>query len=189
MSILRSTRYNPGSVYKTAPPPGPHDEAFDPRPSMDEGGAGMYDDTKGFGQDRVYSDASGRYEDAYAEGSRAYPNEERYEGYGQQQQGTPQGYGQQHYGEQSYGHPQQGEQGYGYTDEPGSGGGGGQYMFNTPGPGYIDHPAEARSRDPGQTPTVNNYQSGQGVGWGGGDGGLRRPEGVQNHPGGSKRSP
>jgi hypothetical protein len=146
MSVLRSTRYNPGSVYN-APPPGATADAWDPRPSMDEGGG--YDG-KGYGHQRDFSDASARYEDAYAEGSHAYPNEDEYG---------------------------RGEEGYGYAGAPG------QYPFSTPGGGYVDHPAEARSRDPGQTPTVNNYEAGQGVGWRGGDGGLRRPEEVRNHPG------
>ena len=152
MSILRSTRYNPGSVYNT-PPAGGHPDAWDARPSLDEGA--------GFQEDKVYehqrdsSNASGRYEDSFTEGSQVYPNDER--AYGEEQE-------------------------YGY------GGGQGQYPFSTPGGGYVDHPVEARSRDPGQTPTMNQYQPGRGVGFGGGDGGLRRPDGVQSHPGGLQRS-
>jgi len=157
MSILRSTRYNPGSVYNAQPPPGPNADAWDPRPSMDEGG-GTYDGKGGYGHQRDYSDASGQYEDAYVEGSHAYPNEAA-------------GYGGDH------------DYGYGGAQGQGQGQGQGQYPFTSQGGGYVDHPAEARSRDPGQTPTVNHYQAGQGVGFGGGDGGLRRPDGVQNHPG------
>ena len=157
MSILRSTRYNPGSVYN-APPSGPNADAWDPRPSMDEGGS-MYD-RKGYGQQKDYSDASARY-------AQAYPNAE-----GQEQDYAPgeeQGYG---YGA---------NQGYSYGQTPPQGQR--QYPFNEPGEGYIDHPAEARSRDPGQTPTLNQYQAGQGGSWGGDNGGLRRPDEVQSHPG------
>ncbi|ORY20423.1 hypothetical protein BCR39DRAFT_601503 [Naematelia encephala] len=149
MSVLRSSRYNPGSVY-SAPPVGPHADAWDARPSMES----LRDDGKPTGYQNEFSDVpgqheyanpTGRYEDAYAEGSRAYPNEAG-----------------------AYDQPQHG-----------------QYAFSTPGGGYVDHPPEAYSRDPGQTPTVNAYQAGQGWSAGGGgsnSGGLRMPEGTQRHP-------
>ena len=158
MSVLRSTRYNPGSVYNAAPPPGPNADAWDPRPSLDEPGPMYYDDNAGqYGHQREYSDATvragdnGRYQDEYDTGS----------------------------------HGQYG--GYAHQDQYDRGGqGGGQYPFTSPGGGYINHPAEARSRDPGQTPTLNHYDEGNGVGWsgGGGNSGLRRPEEVYSHPGG-----
>ena len=169
MSILRSTRYNPGSVYNT-PASGPNTDAWDPRPSMDEGGS-MYD-RKGYGQQTDHSEASARYEDAFAEGSHAYPNA------GGQEQGYAQGEDQ----DNGYG----ANQGYSYGETPPQGQR--QYASNAPGEGYIDHPAEARSRDPGQTPTLNQYQVGQSGRWGGDDGGLRRPDEVQSHPG-EERTP
>ncbi|WVW78283.1 hypothetical protein I302_100236 [Kwoniella bestiolae CBS 10118] len=158
MSILRSTRYNPGSVYNNMPPStGPNADAWDARPSMDsvrEDQAGRYG-----GHQREYSDATvrpvdeGRYDDAY--GNDGYPN--------------------QHQGQ------------YDYQDQyqrPLSGGQE-QYPFSAPGGGYVDHPAEAMHSREGITPTMNQYSEGQYVGHQGGDsGGLRRPEDAQSHPGG-----
>ncbi|WVQ98188.1 hypothetical protein IAU59_005310 [Kwoniella sp. CBS 9459] len=183
MSILRSTRYNPGSVYNSMPPPGPHADAWDARPSMDSmrddqagagAGTGGYGYGHGQGHQREQSDATvrggdeGRYDDAYGPGPSGYPTHSQYG-----------------YDEQYGGH----EQGQGYNNqEPGHGHG--QYPFSAPGGGYVDHPAEAYTNREGITPTMNQYSEGQGVGYaddgyGGGAGGgsgLRRPEEVQNHP-------
>ncbi|KAK4686857.1 gluconolactonase, partial [Tremellales sp. Uapishka_1] len=75
MSILRSSRYNPGSVYHANAATA---EAFDTRPSMDSQRDGY--------QGQGYGDKPDeeRYEDAYHDGSRAYPNTNEYE-YEQQQ--------------------------------------------------------------------------------------------------------
>ncbi|WVQ79909.1 hypothetical protein IAT38_002010 [Cryptococcus sp. DSM 104549] len=156
MSILRSTRYNPGSVYNNMPPPGPNADAWDTRPSMDslrDGQAGNHQ--RGYSQGAYGGD--GRYEDAYGEGSHAYPD--NYEGY--------------------------------QENAAGVGSGGEQYPFTAPGGGFVDHPAEAKTRDAGITPTANEYSEGAEIGYtsgnggvGAGGGGLRRPEEVQSHPGG-----
>ncbi|OCF38850.1 hypothetical protein I317_07358 [Kwoniella heveanensis CBS 569] len=178
MSILRSTRYNPGSVYNNMPPPGPHADAWDARPSMDsmrddQGGAGAagYGYGHGQGHQREQSDATvrggedgrydgGQYDDAYGPGPSGYPTHSQY-GYDDQYGGGPAHDGQ------------------------------GQYPFSAPGGGYVDHPAEAYTNREGITPSMNQYSEGQGVGYahesgggGGGHGGLRRPEEIQNHPGG-----
>ncbi|WVQ69428.1 uncharacterized protein L199_007645 [Kwoniella botswanensis] len=162
MSILRSTRYNPGSVYNNMPPStGPNADAWDARPSMDsvrdeQAGAGGY----GYGHQREYSDATvrpvdeGRYDDA------AYGNEQ--------------------YDYQDYNHDNH------HGQRPMSGGQD-QYPFSAPGGGYVDHPAEAMHNREGITPTMNQYSEGQNVGYpsaGGATGGLRRPEEIQSHPGG-----
>ncbi|KAK8847527.1 hypothetical protein IAR55_005385 [Kwoniella newhampshirensis] len=165
MSILRSTRYNPGSVYNAMPPPGPNADAWDARPSMESLREEPEAGAAGYGlHHRGYSDAAargeeGRYEDAYP----------------------------QHDESQAYG----GAYGHNNYDQEYNGNGGGQYPFSAPGAGYIIHPAEARyARDESDTPTANNYAQGQGIGYGGGgysgatDGGLRRPEEAQSHPGG-----
>jgi hypothetical protein len=163
MSILRSTRYNPNSVYSTGAPRNLNADAFDVRPSMDS--ARGDNPLKGSGDGRE-DYRNSRYEDAHHEGdgSRAYPNE--YEGYGDQQQYPSGGENHQYYeGGGGYGHG--GQESY-------VGHSGGTYPFTTPGGGYVNHPAEAISRDPGQTPTANRYSDGQGVGYRP-DGGLRRP--------------
>ncbi|WWC68093.1 uncharacterized protein I206_102014 [Kwoniella pini CBS 10737] len=169
MSILRSTRYNPGSVYNSMPPStGPNADAWDARPSMDSlrdeqagaavQGAGGYE----YGHQREYSNATvrpvdeGRYDDA----THGYEYEQHYQN---QQPGG--GY---EYQEQQQ-HLQNGQN---------------QYPFSEPGGGYVDHPAEAyhdQNRE-GITPTMNQYHDGQGVGYS--EGGLRRPEEIQSHPGG-----
>jgi hypothetical protein len=168
MSILRSTRYNPGSVYSTSGPRGPNADAFDARPSMDStrdnGVPGAQQNQyigNGGGPEEEYRHS--RYEDAYHDGNRAYPNE--YEGYDNGEQNQ--------YGHDGYGHG-----GYDNNQSQGQGG----YAFTTQGGGYVNHPQEALSRNEEVTPTLNNYSDGQGVGYAG-NGGLRRPEGVQNHPG------
>ncbi|WWD21618.1 hypothetical protein CI109_106104 [Kwoniella shandongensis] len=170
MSILRSTRYNPGSVYNAMPPPGPNADAWDARPSTeslrDEPGAGA----AGYGaRGSAYGGVGAAGEGLHHRGGGGGGEEGRYE------DAYPQhDYAQEHYGE-AYN-----SNGNGNSE---------QYPFSAPGPGYIDHPADARyARDDSDTPTANNYQPGQGIGYGGGgyshDGGLRRPEEAQSHPGG-----
>ncbi|ODO08613.1 hypothetical protein L198_00344 [Cryptococcus wingfieldii CBS 7118] len=68
MSVLRSSRYNPGSTYNM---PGPHADAWDTRASMDS--------VQDQGNQRAYHDAGyqedyqhGQYEDAYGE-PQGYP--------------------------------------------------------------------------------------------------------------------
>ncbi|WRT64627.1 uncharacterized protein IL334_001560 [Kwoniella shivajii] len=177
MSILRSTRYNPGSVYNQMPPSsGPHADAWDARPSMDSlrddnagaagQGAGGYG--YGHGHQREFSEATvrpgdeGRYDDAY---------------------GQDQGYRQSQHQQGDY----QNEHDYNDYEHDQHQSGGGNYPFSAPGGGYVDHPAEAMHGREGITPTMNQYSEGQGVGYGGqnsGHGGLRRPEEIQSHPGG-----
>jgi hypothetical protein len=178
MSILRSTRYNPGSVYSTAPPRGVNADAFDARPSMDsvrEGGGGG-GNAHLQGQGGNYRES--RYEDAEPTGyeaSRAYPNE--YDGYAQ-------GGMYDHRGGYGDGDAQQGNgYGHGHGQQESYGNGHGNYPFSVPGGGYVDHPQSAMMRDEEVTPTLNNYSDGQGVGYAAGNGGLSRPEDVQGHPG------
>jgi hypothetical protein len=192
MSVLRSTRYNPNSVYNNMPAPGanagPHGDAWDARPSMDSlrdgqgregygygtaygdggygyggGGAGGSGGAGGHSRMESYPNDGVRYEDGYGDGGRGYGAGQEYEGYP-----TPGQAGYGHHGEYSGGYAQSGP-------AP-------TYPFSQQGGGYVDHPAEAHSRDAGQTPTVHNYSDGQGVGSSGGAG-LRRPEEVQGHPG------
>ncbi|WVR04719.1 hypothetical protein IAU60_001730 [Kwoniella sp. DSM 27419] len=133
MSILRSTRYNPGSVYNAMPPPGPHADAWDHRPSTESlrdqqvGGAGA----GGYGypaygeHQRNQSDATvrggdeGQYDDAYGHRHSGYPNEYEYEQHEQAQ------YGQQQ-------HQYVAEQGHD----------GQQHPYNQQGAGYSHHPSE-----------------------------------------------
>jgi len=136
MSVLRSTRYNPGSVYNTQPPiPGGKDDVWDHRIS-----------TESLRDDKVYQDqheaypqhyrgessggmlsppgqeygGQGGYSNAHAHGGN---RESRYEdaqddryGYDQQHYGQEQGQGQEH-GQYGYapgqGHGQSQGQGYG----------------------------------------------------------------------------
>lgn len=177
MSILRSSKYNPNSVYNDHPAPGPHADVWESRPSMDsfredsagQGGYGYghaYGDGgygyganepgqgQGHGRTESYGDA-GRYEDAYGEGGRGY-------GYPQAEGGGYGGHQQQH-------QQQQHGDGYGYPDE--------EYA-TAPAYPYAAH----AGRDPGQTPTLNDYSHGQGVGFAS-SGGLQRPPGAQGHPG------
>ncbi|OXH25272.1 hypothetical protein J008_05396 [Cryptococcus neoformans] len=136
MSILRSTRYNPGSVYNAMP--GPDADAWDARPSMDS----VRDVPALHGG---YSDGSQplHYEDNYGKPQNYPPNYEMYSPAEQQ---------------------------------------GGQYAFATPGGGYVDHPAETRTRQEEGTPMANQYSGDQGLGYSGVGTGLRRPEEMQNHP-------
>lgn len=136
MSILRSTRYNPGSVYNAMP--GPDADAWDARPSMDS----VRDVPALHGG---YSDGSQplHYEDNYGKPQNYPPNYEMYPPAEQQ---------------------------------------GGQYAFATPGGGYVDHPAETRTRQEEGTPMANQYSGDQGLGYSGVGTGLRRPEEMQNHP-------
>ncbi|WWC59615.1 uncharacterized protein I303_102174 [Kwoniella dejecticola CBS 10117] len=183
MSILRSTRYNPGSVYNNMPPStGPNADAWDARPSMDslrdeQAGAAGTGAGYGYGYEqghqREFSNATvrpvddGRYDDAAVGGGHDYEYDQHYQNQQQQQQ-----------------HGGGGGGGYDYQDQhrPLSGGAD-QYPFSAPGGGYVDHPAEAyhESNREGVTPTMNRYD-GQGVGYS--EGGLRRPEEAQSHPGG-----
>ncbi|RSH92320.1 hypothetical protein EHS25_008735 [Saitozyma podzolica] len=151
MSILRSSKYNPNSVYNDHPAPGPHADVWESRPSMDsfrEDGAGQGDMAMAMrhGRAESYGDA-GRYEDAYGEGGRgyAYPQDEG-GGYGAHQHGDGYGYPAEEYG-------------------------------SAPAYPYAAH----AGRDPGQTPTLNEYTHGQGVGFAS-TGGLQRPPGAQGHP-------
>jgi len=183
MSVLRSTRYNPNSVYSAR---APRDDTWDARPSVEslrddvyaqdqgqeqgQGQHGYYDQQQqGYGDEHDQR----RYEDAYNEGSQAYPN--TYEGYGHPQ-GQEQGYGydqhqHQGYGQPPYGHQQQGSYGYGEA------------------PAYEpQQPQGAVFRDAGDTPVLNQYSDGQGTGWNAGHGDVRRPEDVQGHPGESATS-
>ncbi|ORX33998.1 hypothetical protein BD324DRAFT_584133 [Kockovaella imperatae] len=213
MSILRSSRYNLGSVYSTTTR-AVQDDAWDARPSMDSPGmAGVQ---------------PGSYHDRSQSGGYYDPAEEELANYhGHPDQG-------QYYDQGSYGNgypphqqmPQAGPSasaGYGggyppqngtmafpdphHNEDPhqqaapaygGGGGGAGQayhesshdgYDFSrTPPRGgegdyYPHEPEEARSRDPSATPTMTGYTHGQTPGVYGGDGGLQRPLGVQNHPG------
>ena len=195
MSILRSTRYNPGSVYNTpgsmyGHPQAHRDEAWDHRASMESlkddlpaptpydqaaygqghpghpgpqgqgfpahHGQNQSQDYAGAAHGEYYEDNDARrYEDAYAEGSQAYPN--NYEGYDSQPQHQQQGY--------AYGHQAQYSQ-----DDYGHG-------------GHVHEPEHARARDAGETPTLNQYSEGQGLGWSAGHNDVRRPEGAQGHPG------
>lgn len=210
MSVLRSTRYNPNSVYSTPGPSGLRDDTWDARPSMESlkdynkdyqyenqhgqygqyghhpslsygqyeheqgqpqgGGAGYHDDA---GQ-------RGRFEDAYAEGSHAYPN--TYEGYSTHESNhQAQGHGQDN-GQMYGGHGGQFDQGQ-YDDAYHQQGYDQQY-HNQHNQGYVSTPSQVYSRDPGQTPTLNQYDEGSGIGWSAKHDSLRRPDGVQSHPGG-----
>lgn len=170
MSVLRSTRYNPNSVYSAR---APRDDTWDARPSVeslrDEGYGqgqhpnqqhGYYDQQQQQQHDGYGADDQRRYEDAYNEGSQAYPN--TYEGYGHPQQGY--GYD-QHDG---YGHAHQHQGSYGYGEAPAY---------------EPQHPQGAVARDAGDTPVLNQYSDGQGTGWNAGHGDVRRPEDMQGHPG------
>ena len=75
MSILRSSRYNPGSVYNNMPPPGQTNDVWDARASQEElrdepvlaQGNGYYDaPSPGVGHQGGY-DAQGQYHDEYNE--------------------------------------------------------------------------------------------------------------------------
>ncbi|WWC86761.1 uncharacterized protein L201_001640 [Kwoniella dendrophila CBS 6074] len=181
MSILRSTRYNPGSVYNNMPPSaGPNADAWDSRLSMDSlrdeqagaagqgaGGYGGY--TQGGQKDFPNSSVrpvseGGRYDDAYG-------NEQEYQQH------------HQHHG----GFDNQYDNGYDNQYEQGNQN---QYPFSAPGGGYINHPAEAIHNREGITPEMNQYNEGQGIGYSNDNygtssgGGLRRPEEIQSHPGG-----
>lgn len=174
MSVLRSSRYNPGSIYNT--PAARGDDAWDARPSVES----LRDDThaphrpSGLRNQSYYEEGGqGQYDDAYAEGSHAYPN--TYEGYAEHQGGV---YGQHgaappYVGGGEYGH----QAGYSYAGEQG-------YA----GSGYVNAPEHARARDAGDTPVLNQYgdEHGSGTGWNAHHENLRRPDEVQGHPGGSR---
>jgi hypothetical protein len=126
MSVLRSTRYNPGSVYNTQPPlPGHKDDVWDHRISTEslrddkvyqdqheaypqhyrgESSGGMIPPQQGYEQDG-YAHGGGnresRYEDAHDE-----------RGYGYDQHGQPQ-YGGEGHGQGQYGFAAGQGQGYG----------------------------------------------------------------------------
>ena len=205
MSILRSSRYNPGSVYNNMPLPRdnkPEDTTWDARPSTDSfadpsapgpSAGGYYDDQAAYaaGHRRMYSDSplkhsQSQYDDAFEGGE---GNQAGHGSYGHGQYDTsaadtgypptaPQGRPQSQYGGL---YPQRQSQNYDQAPAPSYSSGG--YAFAAPGGGYVEHPSEAASRDPGPTPTVNDYySSGQGGAYAG-DGGLRRPDEVQSHPG------
>jgi len=178
------------------PPQAHRDEAWDHRPSMEslkddlpaptpyelQQQRGMYGGNANRGnahQEYYEDDGARRYEDAYAEGSQAYPN--TYDGYHDQAQQQQHYQHQQHQQEQQY-HQQQ-PQGYDYSHQP-------QYSQDDyPAPQYVHEPEHARARDAGETPTLNQYSEGQGLGWSAGHGDVRRPDGVQGHPGELQPSP
>ncbi|RXK40915.1 hypothetical protein M231_01763 [Tremella mesenterica] len=168
MSILRSSRYNPGSVYNNMPLPNERNsqDAWDPRASVEslndpstQMGGGYHDDQNAYGHRRMYSDSplkqsESRYDDAFeqARGYGAGPSNAGEYRMGMGQSGNYEGYQSRDYSN---------EHGYNY--------------------GNVEQPPIATSRDPGPTPTVNQYYDGQGVGFAS-NGGLRRPEDVQGHP-------
>lgn len=195
MSILQSKRYNPGSVY-SAGGAGAGAAGLPPRVSTyaqrDREAEGAWD-ARASVEDLKREDADGYgYDQGYAPGGVGYA----------QGQGQGQGYGNQAYGygahpgmnagpagpagqSSGYGSGPGGEHGQ-YDDAPRyAAHGHGQYDQDY---GYQQHqhhqmpePA-AYGRDPGPTPTMNRFNSGDGVGYAG-DGGLSRPDHVQNHPG------
>lgn len=132
MSVLRSTRYNPGSVYNTQPPiPGHKDDIWDHRIS-----------TESLRDDKVYQDQHEAYPQHYrgeSSGGMLPPDgqggvhgggggnrESRYEDAHDERYGYDQ---QQHYGE-GHGQTQYGfaaGQGQGQGQGQGYGGGGGGY--------------------------------------------------------------
>jgi hypothetical protein len=172
MSVLRSTRYNPNSVYSTGVPKGHQEDSWDARPSTESLREGQYQAQPG---PSSYYDAGGRGDElAYQNnGAPSYEYDQYQQQQYQQQYAQSGEYGQQ--GHMEYGHPNQ-EQ-YGYDGQHG------QYQNYPNAPLYVSHPENAMARDAGDTPTMPQYSDAHGSGWGGGDGGLRRPEGVQNHPG------
>lgn len=183
MSVLRSTRYNPNSVYSAR---APRDDTWDARPSVeslrDDAYAHNGQAAAGQQQQQFYNDDPRRYEDAYAEGSQAYPN--TYEGYGGGPGQHGRGYG--GYGEQAYGAQGQGQYGHQYGhQQQGSYGYGEAPAYEQSYPQHPQHPQGAMARDAGDTPVLNQYSDGQGTGWNAGHGDVRRPEDMQGHPGGS----
>ncbi|KAK1921692.1 hypothetical protein DB88DRAFT_498901 [Papiliotrema laurentii] len=117
MSVLRSSRYNPNSVYSAPGPSGLRDDAWDARPSMESlkdehydarqqgpSGQGVYGDAPQYYSEHGGQHDGGRYDDAYAEGSHAYPN--THEGY-DRAGAYEQRYGQEYPGQPQYGGPHQ----------------------------------------------------------------------------------
>lgn len=130
MSVLRSSRYNPGSVYSSNPQPhGPSalkDDTWDHRVSTESMRDDKFVDNQhqaypsGSGNPAAYNSGSGnresQYEDAYDErGGYGYDQHQHQVGYGGPQQ--------QGYGYEDQGHAQQG---HGYGDQRGGYGYGGR---------------------------------------------------------------